>query len=214
MWLVVILTGLGVGLTGGWLDVLVKWYVFCFISIRSNEERCCRLGDLREGRCTYGFFYNQVACCSDLKCECRIIDACAWTKIFVAGEACTAWLTWGEYLSVDSVLAQSLLHSFVYVSLAVSGLFMSSNHSQPPFEVAFAGSAAVLVKSYAPYAFHTGSELFPPPHQYSGIEISCQSQKSKQSVCHPLVSFSSLIQSTDFGRLRLNGILNPVDLAH
>ncbi|KAJ7493396.1 Cl-channel protein [Mycena galericulata] len=107
MWLVVILTGFGVGLTGGWLDVLVKW-----------------LGDLREGRCTYGFFYNQVACCSDLK----------------SGEACTAWLTWGDYLGVKFVLAQSLLHSFVYVSLAV----------------AFAGSAAVLVKSYAPYAFHTG----------------------------------------------------------
>jgi chloride channel 3/4/5 len=28
MWLVVILTGFGIGLTGGWLDVLVKWYVF------------------------------------------------------------------------------------------------------------------------------------------------------------------------------------------
>lgn len=25
-----------------------------------------RLGDLREGRCVYGFFYNQVACCSGL----------------------------------------------------------------------------------------------------------------------------------------------------
>lgn len=25
-----------------------------------------RLGDLREGRCSYGFFYNQVACCSGL----------------------------------------------------------------------------------------------------------------------------------------------------
>jgi hypothetical protein len=25
MWLVVILTGFGIGLTGGWLDVLVKW---------------------------------------------------------------------------------------------------------------------------------------------------------------------------------------------
>ncbi|KAJ7623517.1 Cl-channel protein [Roridomyces roridus] len=107
MWLVVILTGLGVGLTGGWLDVLVKW-----------------LGDLREGRCIYGFFYNQVACCSDVK----------------PGEVCDAWLTWGEYLNVQMMFSQSLLHSFVYVSLAV----------------AYAGSAAVLVKTYAPYAFHTG----------------------------------------------------------
>ncbi|KAJ6624915.1 Cl-channel protein [Mycena sp. CBHHK59/15] len=107
MWLVVIFTGFGVGLTGGWLDVLVKW-----------------LGDLREGRCSYGFFYNQVACCSGVN----------------PGEACTEWRTWSEFLGVRFVLAQSLLHSFVYVALAV----------------AFAGSAAVLVKSYAPYAFHTG----------------------------------------------------------
>ncbi|KAJ7460664.1 Cl-channel protein [Mycena latifolia] len=107
MWLVVILTGIGIGLTGGWLDVLVKW-----------------LGDLREGRCSYGFFYNQVACCSGVN----------------PGEACTEWRTWAEFLGVRFILAQSLLHSFVYVSLAV----------------AFAGSAAVLVKSYAPYAFHTG----------------------------------------------------------
>ncbi|KAJ7089712.1 Cl-channel protein [Mycena belliarum] len=107
MWLVVILTGVGIGLTGGWLDVLVKW-----------------LGDLREGRCSYGFFYNQVACCSGV----------------TPGEACLEWRTWSEFLGVRVILAQSLLHSFVYVSLAV----------------AFAGSAAVLVKSYAPYAFHTG----------------------------------------------------------
>ncbi|KAJ6581159.1 Cl-channel protein [Mycena capillaripes] len=107
MWLVVILTGFGVGLTGGWLDVLVKW-----------------LADLREGRCSYGFFYNQVSCCSGVN----------------SGEACTEWKTWSKFLGVEFVLAQSLLHTFVYVSLAV----------------AFAGSAAVLVKSYAPHAFHTG----------------------------------------------------------
>ncbi|KAJ6561232.1 Cl-channel protein [Mycena vulgaris] len=107
MWLVVILTGFGIGLTGGWLDVLVKW-----------------LGDLREGRCSYGFFYNQVACCSGVN----------------SGEVCTEWRTWSEFLGVRFIFAQSLLHSFVYVSLAV----------------VFATSAAVLVKSYAPYAFHTG----------------------------------------------------------
>ncbi|THG94987.1 hypothetical protein EW026_g6587 [Hermanssonia centrifuga] len=75
IWIVIVLTGVGIGVAGAWLDVLVKW-----------------LGDLREGRCAYGFFYNQVACCSGLD----------------AGE------------------------------------------------IAFAGSAAVLVKTYAPYAFHTG----------------------------------------------------------
>ncbi|KAK7031437.1 chloride channel protein [Favolaschia claudopus] len=107
MWLVVILIGIGIGLTGGWLDVLVKW-----------------LGDLREGRCLHGFSYNQVTCCSGIK----------------SGEQCDDWMTWGEFLGVRFVLAQALLHSFVYVSLAV----------------VFAGSAAVLVKTYAPYAFHTG----------------------------------------------------------
>lgn len=49
IWLVLGLTGLGVGLTGAWLDILVAW-----------------LSDLRGGRCRYGFFYNEVSCCSGL----------------------------------------------------------------------------------------------------------------------------------------------------
>jgi chloride channel 3/4/5 len=28
MWFVVIMTGVGIGIAGAWLDVLVKWYVF------------------------------------------------------------------------------------------------------------------------------------------------------------------------------------------
>ncbi|KAF7309581.1 Chloride channel protein [Mycena indigotica] len=107
MWLIVILTGIGVGLTGGWLDVLVKW-----------------LGDLREGRCSNGLFYNQVTCCSSVK----------------PGELCGEWMTWSAFLDLRNVFAQSLLHSSVYVALAVS----------------FAGAAAILVTTYAPYAFHTG----------------------------------------------------------
>ncbi|KAI0064194.1 hypothetical protein BV25DRAFT_1823152, partial [Artomyces pyxidatus] len=46
---VIVCTGIGVGVAGGWLDVLVKW-----------------LGDLREGRCTSSIFYNSVACYSGL----------------------------------------------------------------------------------------------------------------------------------------------------
>ncbi|KZP21056.1 Cl-channel protein [Athelia psychrophila] len=107
MWFVIVLTGIGIGVTGAWLDVLVKW-----------------LADLREGRCDHGFFYNQPTCCSG----------------FDAGEICTDWKTWGEFLSIRFILGQSLLHSFVYVTLAVL----------------FAGISAILVKSYAPYAFHTG----------------------------------------------------------
>ncbi|KAH9832582.1 Cl-channel protein [Rhodofomes roseus] len=107
MWLVIILTGLGIGTAGAWLDVLVRW-----------------LGDLRDGRCAYGFFYNQVMCCSGLD----------------PGELCYEWQTWSEYLNIRWILVQSLLQSSVYILLAV----------------VFAGSAAALVKFYAPYAFHTG----------------------------------------------------------
>ncbi|EMD39275.1 hypothetical protein CERSUDRAFT_112928 [Gelatoporia subvermispora B] len=107
MWFVAVATGVGIGLAGAWLDILVKW-----------------LGDLREGRCAHGFFYNQVTCCSGVD----------------PGELCTEWQTWSETLHVRSIFGQSLLQSFVYMTLAI----------------AFAGSAALLVKTYAPYAFHTG----------------------------------------------------------
>ncbi|EKM81818.1 hypothetical protein AGABI1DRAFT_118889 [Agaricus bisporus var. burnettii JB137-S8] len=106
-WVVIILTGLGVGIAGAWLDVLVKW-----------------LGDLREGRCSYGFFYNQVACCSGID----------------PGEVCHDWMSWSTYLGIRSIFGSSLLQAFVYVALAI----------------AFAASAAILVVTYAPYAFHTG----------------------------------------------------------
>ncbi|ESK97796.1 voltage-gated chloride [Moniliophthora roreri MCA 2997] len=107
MWVVIVGTGIGIGLAGAWLDVLVKW-----------------LADLREGRCTVGFFYNQVTCCSG----------------FDAGEYCAVWKPWSEYLNVKYIFAASLLQIAIYVSLAI----------------AFAGSAAILVTTYAPYAFHTG----------------------------------------------------------
>ncbi|KAI0629368.1 chloride channel [Trametes polyzona] len=107
MWLVIVFTGMGTGIVGAWLDVLVRW-----------------LGDLKEGRCTYGFFYNEVACCSGLD----------------PGELCEEWQSWSQYLNVHSIFAQSLLQSAIYISLSV----------------ALAGSSAILVKTYAPYAFHTG----------------------------------------------------------
>ncbi|KXN86575.1 H(+)/Cl(-) exchange transporter 3 [Leucoagaricus sp. SymC.cos] len=86
-WLVVILTGMGVGIAGAWLDVLVKW-----------------LGDLREGRCSYGFFYNQVACCSGID----------------PGEICYEWKSWSTYFGFHSIFGSSLLQSFVYVALAIA----------------------------------------------------------------------------------------------
>ncbi|KAG8945624.1 hypothetical protein FRC04_000671 [Tulasnella sp. 424] len=56
------------------------------------------------------------------------------------GEVCYEWVTWSAYFGVTSIAGQSILQSVVYVGLAVC----------------FAGSAAFLVQSYAPYAFHTG----------------------------------------------------------
>ncbi|KAJ1306571.1 hypothetical protein OPQ81_007572 [Rhizoctonia solani] len=107
IWVVLIATGILVGFVGAWLDVLVAW-----------------LGDIRTGRCSYGFFYNENSCCSGLD----------------AGEECNEWNTWGEYFGIRSVAATSLIQSIIYVVLAM----------------AYSGSAAILVQSYAPYAFHTG----------------------------------------------------------
>ncbi|KZV63169.1 Cl-channel protein, partial [Peniophora sp. CONT] len=87
VWFVVVLTGIGVGAAGGWLDVLVQW-----------------LSDLREGRCTYGFFYNSVACCSGLD----------------PGEVCKEWKTWSQYLGIHSLLGSSLLQSLIYIGLSVA----------------------------------------------------------------------------------------------
>ncbi len=121
MWLVVILTGIGIGLAGAWLDVLVKWYV-AFLSC-FQAMKLSRLGDLREGRCTYGFFYNQNTCCSGLDrtrpyvCSLRLD-----LKLALAGELCREWRAWSEVFNIRFIFVQSLLHSFIYVSLAVSNL--------------------------------------------------------------------------------------------
>lgn len=109
MWFVVIATGIGVGLAGAWLDILVKW-----------------LGDLREGRCEYGFFYNSVSCCAGTDAG--------------LGEKCVQWQAWGERFLVKSLFAHSFLQALIYVCLAC----------------VFGGCSAYLVKTYAPYAFHTG----------------------------------------------------------
>lgn len=122
MWVVIVLTGMGTGVVGAWLDVLVRWCVIpcvCCLWCRSVNMRLCRLGDLREGRCTYGFFYNQVACCSGLDRECAFIDVHVDTNQEAAGEICREWQSWSEYLNVNSIFAQSLLQSAIYIALSV-----------------------------------------------------------------------------------------------
>lgn len=36
-----------------------------------------------------------------------------------AGEICTSWQTWSEYLNITSIPVQSLLQSLIYIALAV-----------------------------------------------------------------------------------------------
>lgn len=76
MWMVVIATGIGIGLAGAWLDVLVKWYAIIIPEWVTSDH--LRLGDIREGRCAYGVFYNSVACCSGLDGEllCSVLRCC------------------------------------------------------------------------------------------------------------------------------------------
>ena len=47
-----------------------------------------------------------------------------------AGEMCTDWQSWGQYLNVHYILGQSLLHSFVYVALAVSSIILRLEYLQ------------------------------------------------------------------------------------
>ncbi|KAF8909322.1 Cl-channel protein [Gymnopilus junonius] len=64
----------------------------------------------------------------------------SFTTQTLAVLALTEWQSWGDYFNVHSIFGHSLLQASIYVVLAV----------------AFAGSAALLVVTYAPLAFHTG----------------------------------------------------------
>ncbi|KAG8709838.1 hypothetical protein FRC08_017980 [Ceratobasidium sp. 394] len=148
IWIVLIATGISVGFVGAWLDVLVAW-----------------LGDIRTGRCSYGFFYNEIACCSGLD----------------AGEVCNEWNTWSQYFGIRSIALTSLIQAFTYVLLAI----------------AYSGSAAVLVQSYAPYAFHTGIPEIKAAIKGVGLALAVASGLSlgKEG---PLVHVSCCISSMYF----------------
>jgi len=107
LWAVVLVTGVGIGILGGWLDILVAW-----------------LGDLRLGRCQFNLLYNQTTCC----------------KGYDIGESCHEWKLWGDYLEIRWIGLQAIVQTFTYVVLSI----------------AFASCAAFLVRTYAPFAFHTG----------------------------------------------------------
>ncbi|PPQ91494.1 hypothetical protein CVT25_013751 [Psilocybe cyanescens] len=115
MWFIVVVTGIGIGIAGAWLDVLVKW-----------------LSDLREGHCSYGFFYNSNACCTGLD----------------PGQICTAWQSWGDYLNIHSILGHSLLQAFIYVVLAIvfagSAALLVVNYAPHAFHTGIPEIKAIL----------------------------------------------------------------------
>ncbi|KAF8308326.1 hypothetical protein DL93DRAFT_2171178 [Clavulina sp. PMI_390] len=107
IFVIVAVTGVGVGVVGGWLDILIHW-----------------LNDLRSGRCVSGITFTELSCCSGLD----------------PGEICTEWRTWSQWFGIRSIAGGSLLQAIAYIILAI----------------AYGAAAAVLVYTYAPYAFHTG----------------------------------------------------------
>ncbi|KDQ18892.1 hypothetical protein BOTBODRAFT_478226 [Botryobasidium botryosum FD-172 SS1] len=115
--------------------LLDSWRMWCVIIATGVGVGCIGawldvlvlwLADLRVGRCAYGFFYSRSTCCSGLD--------------VAAGEVCNEWLTWSQSFNVTSTVGQILIQFLVYLI----------------FAVLFASSAAILVQSYAPFAFHTG----------------------------------------------------------
>jgi len=67
-----------------------------------------------------------------------------------AGEVCREWQTWGDHFHIQSIFGHSLLQATIYVVLAVC-LYNGFHQSiSSIFQITFAGSAAVLVVTYAP----------------------------------------------------------------
>lgn len=83
------------------------------------------------------------------------VTTCPYARI-QAGEACSEWKTWSQYLGIHSLLASSLLQSIIYIGLSVSALYLCVRCILNSRQVALAASSAVLVVIYAPqYAYYT-----------------------------------------------------------
>jgi len=140
LWVVLILTGAGVGIIGAYLDILVAW-----------------LSDLKSGHCRYGIYYNQQACCSGLDgedlflaCNSLFVALIEYICLLAAGEICTEWHTWTESWNVHWIFV-TFVQWIIYTLLGVR----ASDIPDPildakTVQVAFAGAAGVLVKAYAP----------------------------------------------------------------
>ncbi|KAI9510532.1 Cl-channel protein [Russula earlei] len=118
------------GLIAPFIDVIKLWFVIIFTGI------CVGLAG--------GSLDILVIWLSGLR-EGRCARGFLWSQVeccagVESGQVCHDWQAWGKYLGIGSIMGQSLIHSFAYILLSM----------------AFAASAAILVVSYAPYAFHTG----------------------------------------------------------
>jgi hypothetical protein len=53
----------------------------------------------------------------------------AYVTNALAGEICTEWQTWSQVVHLRSLLGQSILQSFIYITLAVSSASRSSKYN-------------------------------------------------------------------------------------
>ena len=73
------------------------------------------------------------------------------TRLALAGEICREWQSWSEYLHVNTIFGQSFLQATIYIALSVRSTELVSRRAVLiRSQIAFAGSSAVLVMTYAP----------------------------------------------------------------
>jgi hypothetical protein len=110
-----------------------------------------RLGDLREGRCSYSFLYSFSACCTgvDRMLFPRLSSSLlsyAFQRVKFAGNGKLGvpTSTYDPFLHIPCYKHQHMLYLLCVVALIIV------QQSDLSFKVAFSGSAAVLVVTYAP----------------------------------------------------------------
>lgn len=133
VWIVLLLTGLAVGVIAALIDVTTDW-----------------LGDIKLGFCTSGpegghFYLNKNFCCYG----------------YDQGSKCAGWRFWSEALGVHSAGGKWFIEYFFFVAFGVCGtLFFCLLHvpllTTTSGQVLFAYCAALLVQEYAIYAKHSG----------------------------------------------------------
>lgn len=113
-----------------------------------------RLGDLREGVCSYGFLYNSNTCCTGVgrmqfPPPSSNLLSCAFQRVKFAenGKPGVLTSTYSPFLHIPCYKRRYMLYLLCVVALFVVQRFDKSHLS---FKVVFSGSAAFLVVTYAP----------------------------------------------------------------